>query len=60
MSGALRWSIWGNPHVEPWYQQNLLVAARRPGDFPRLLFGTSIAEPMHVVHPVLFDARRRQ
>lgn len=26
VSGALRWFIWDDPNVEPWYKQNLLLA----------------------------------
>ena len=57
MSGALRWLIWEDDRVENWYRQNLLVAARHPQLYPDL-FNTPGAHPHHVVHPVLFDARR--
>jgi SAM-dependent methyltransferase len=30
VSGALRWHMWGNPDIENWYQQNMLVAMREP------------------------------
>lgn len=59
-SGALRWAIWDDDRVENWYRQNLIVAARHsrchllPG-----LFGTPMAPVFPVVHPVLYDARRR-
>lgn len=58
VSGALRWNIWGDDRVENWYRANLLFATRYPENFPRL-FATPLAEPWPVVHPVLFDARRR-
>lgn len=57
VSGALRWMMWGNPLVENWYQQNMLVATRDPGRYPSL-FDTPLATPWPVVHPILFDARR--
>jgi hypothetical protein len=60
VSGYLRWLIWDDDRVENWYRQNLLIAAKNPGrQHPGLLWGTAAAEPVHVVHPVLFDARRR-
>lgn len=58
VSGALRWLIWSDANVENWYRQNLLVAARDPQTFPTLFAGPG-TEPHPVVHPVLFDARRR-
>ncbi len=58
VSGALRWTIWDDGRVENWYSQNLLIATNLPGVYPRLMFGWRMAAPMHVVHPVLFDARR--
>lgn len=57
VSGALRWAIWDDPQVENWYRQNLMVATDAPNWFPGL-FDTPLAQPWHVVHPVLFDARR--
>lgn len=55
VSGALRWAIWNDDRVENWYRQNLLVCAR-PGYHPPELFGMGVlAEPLAVVHPVLFD-----
>lgn len=30
VSGALRWFIWNDPGVEPWYKQNLLLATYWP------------------------------
>lgn len=68
VSGALRWYLWGNPHVENWYQQNMLVAIPAISDGPtvgtgEMLFPPHVPDemafPHDVVHPVLFDARRR-
>jgi len=56
VSGALRWMLWDNDRIEPWYRQNLLVAARNPFAVP-LLFNTPTAAPWPVVHPALFTAR---
>lgn len=68
-SGALRWRLWGRDEIENWYQQNLLVAVPRVLDVDNgpflgdLLFPphvpTEMAAPHDVVHPILFDARRR-
>lgn len=44
----LRWELWGDERVEPWYQQNLLVFAP---DAP-------VTVPRAVVHPAIYDARR--
>ena len=58
MSGALRWLIWEDDRVENWYRQNTLLAARAPEQWPELFYGPA-SEPIPVVHPVLYDARRR-
>lgn len=65
VSGDLRWSIWNDSLVEPWYRQNLLVAADRrrmnPDDWNYLggeLFGpTSLCDPLYVVHPDIWQWR---
>lgn len=61
VSGALRWRLWGNPDVEPWYQQNLLIAVRRgvQADYNDELFRSHLsAEPIPIVHPVTFAHHR--
>lgn len=58
VSGALRWDIWDDDRVENWYRQNLLVAAKDPKSLP-LIFKTPLAPVWPVVHPVLYNARRR-
>lgn len=43
VDGSLRWKVWNDDLVEPWYRQNLLLAspkARR-------------TEPLDVIHPVI-------
>lgn len=57
-SGALRFDLWDNDQVENWYAQNLLVATRHPGRYPDL-FNTRLARVYPLVHPMLYDARRR-
>jgi SAM-dependent methyltransferase len=57
-SGALRFELWENPHVENWYAQNLLIATRTPDQYPDL-FDTPLAPAWPLVHPILYDARRR-
>lgn len=57
VSGALRWDFWDHPDVENWYKSNLLVAARCP-DTVDVEFDAPWAQPIDVIHPVLFDARR--
>lgn len=58
VSGALRWAIWDDDRVENWYRQNLLVCVAAPPMRLSGLFDGPAAEPHHVIHPVLFDARR--
>lgn len=62
VSGALRWRLWGNPQVEPWYQQNLLVAVDEHaplGAWATELFSPcAFAEPVPLVHPVTFAHHR--
>jgi SAM-dependent methyltransferase len=67
VSGALRWHLWGNELIENWYQQNLLVGVPASTDadeflgqqlFPPVV-PDQMAYPHDVVHPTLFDARRR-
>lgn len=41
VDGSLRWSIWDDTRIEPWYRQNLLVATT----------GTEHVGPLDVVHP---------
>lgn len=59
VSGALRWDVWGNDEVEPWYQQNLLVAFRPDAQLTaaavhHLLGVGKLSKPIHVVHPTTF------
>lgn len=42
LDGSLRWAIWNDARVEPWYRQNLMIATRDP---------RSVSEPLDVVHP---------
>lgn len=57
-SGALRFAIWDDDRVENWYRQNLIIAAAHPRQLPGL-FDTPLAPVWPLVHPVLYDARRR-
>lgn len=60
VSGAWRWLIWNDDRVENWYRQNLLVAVKPGHVLTRsVMFTGPWAHPLHVVHPVLFDARRQ-
>jgi SAM-dependent methyltransferase len=55
-SGALRWQIWNDDKIEPWYKQNMTVATRQPLRFPQW-FGTPLAPIWHVVHPAFWESR---
>jgi hypothetical protein len=50
VSGAMRWMIWEDEEIEPWYRQNLLIATKHPERLPNL-FDTPLAYPWPVVHP---------
>lgn len=58
VTGALRWSIWANEAIEPWYRQNLLLAAH-PEWAPALggLLEGPEAEPLCVLHPDIYGWR---
>lgn len=43
VDGSIRWQIWTDERVEPWYRQNLLIASQ--GAVPN--------EPLDVIHPVI-------
>ena len=60
VSGAFRFDIWDIDGIENWYRQNLLICAApdRAEEFPDL-FDTPLSRPVALVHPVLYDARRR-
>lgn len=53
VSGAMRWMIWSDEEIEPWYRQNLLIAAKHPERLPNL-FDTPLCYPWPVVHPAKF------
>lgn len=53
VSDALRWRIWDEERVEPWYRQNLLVASSRP-DEPSGFFPDPLPPVRDVVHPVIW------
>lgn len=55
-SGALRRRYWGNPDVEWWYQQNLLIFWRS-GAQP---VGVEPDDCDYIVHPVLYEFMRSQ
>lgn len=49
-SDAVRWRIWDEEEIEPWYRQNLMLAERDPdeaGSEPRL---------RPVIHPAMLDS----
>jgi len=48
---ALRWLIWNDDRVEPWYRQNLLVFAK-PGTIP---FDPGFLGALDVVHPKIWS-----
>jgi hypothetical protein len=46
-----RIAIWDDENVEPWYRQNLLIALPSKHEQP---------EPLHLVHPAVYQARCEQ
>lgn len=45
--GSLRWDVWNNPDVEPWYSSNMLL-------FRRIAGVARTEVPLHVIHPDLW------
>lgn len=45
LDGSLRWDIWDDDNVEPWYRQNLMLAAR----------DISSTGPLDVIHPIIHE-----
>jgi hypothetical protein len=52
-SGALRFRLWHDERIEPWYRQNLLFATNDASRYPEL-FETPLSEPWPLVHPATF------
>ena len=50
VNSDFRFGIWNDDRIENWYRQNLMIAYR----------GEQMSEPLSVVHPVLYDARRKR
>lgn len=49
---VLRWRIWEDRRVEPWYRQNLLLFVKQESILPRLESATSQTRlQLNVVHP---------
>lgn len=57
VTGALRWLLW-EQDVENWYAQNLMLVAANPPAGLAHLFEGPAAEPLHVIHPVLWASRQ--
>lgn len=58
VTGALRWRIWDDQRVAPYYRANLLVACAPEWAMELTAAGIPFtgpaAEPLHVVHPLTF------
>jgi len=50
LNGSIRDLFWNDETIEPWYRQNLMIAAKNPEDFPEL-FKTEA--DLNRVHPVI-------
>lgn len=44
---SLRWAIWNDERVEPWYRQNIVLYSRDPFNEGN--------EPLDVVHPIIHE-----
>lgn len=51
VTDALRWQVWDDDRVEPWYRQNLLLATSKPSALPDLFPAAPVRD---VVHPVIW------
>jgi SAM-dependent methyltransferase len=56
VSGALRWLLWDEESIEPWYRQNLLAASCEPARWPAI-FKSDSAAPFPLIHPAIFERR---
>lgn len=45
LDGSLRWPLWDDERVEPWYRQNLMLASR----------DAVCSQPLDVIHPVIHE-----
>ena len=59
VTGWLRWSVWEDERVEPWYRQNLLLAFDPDAINGQPEWGYDMP-PRPVVHPEIFDLRRQE
>jgi len=50
VNSDFRFGIWDDDRIENWYRQNLMIAYR----------GEQMSDPLSVVHPILYDARRKR
>lgn len=50
VDSSFRFGIWDDDRIENWYRQNLMIAHPGPPTTP----------PLSIVHPILYDARRRR
>lgn len=57
VSDALRWVIWNDERIEPWYRQNLLLCASSTCLAEIVRGITPDAMPRAVVHPEIFSWR---
>lgn len=53
VSGALRWRMWTDDRIEPWYSANTLVAVRadKAPNYPRLFGQDILSAAIPLVHP---------
>lgn len=62
VSGALRWPIWDDDRIEPWYRMNLMVAVREPvhltTPMPALFGRGVVSAPISVIHPITWGYHR--
>lgn len=57
VSDSLRWRVWEDDEVEPWYQQNLLLCVQN--DVKEQFEGLPWGRPLRVVHPLVFATNHR-
>lgn len=59
VSGALRFALWPDQRVEPWYASNILIAMKDPDLWPAVWELPGEHSPIALIHPQTWAHHRR-